>query len=160
MPVWSQKVFVSTFATNGIKRHLAIDTIGFPFFTHCTRANFSDDTGLIEMFTFNIDYFKSKPIDIPSYHHPARARVSPRIFDSGVRADLPGDHEQNPVSTFSETLKTRESSARKMWICSGSSQMGDRALQRARWNLVKFWLRTLNEPWLMPGPNSTSAPDG
>ena len=124
------KVFVSTLATNGIKRHLAIDTLGFPLCTHCTRANLSDDAGLIEMFTLNIDYFKSKPIDIPSYHHPARSRVSPRIFDSGVRADLPGDHDQNPVSTFSETLKTRESSTRKMWICSGSSQMGDRALQR------------------------------
>ncbi|MHC5861508.1 transposase [Nostoc sp.] len=52
-------------ATNGIKRHLAIDTLGFPFFTHCIRANISDDAGLIEMFTLNIGYFKSKPIDIP-----------------------------------------------------------------------------------------------
>ena len=34
-------------STNGIKRHLAIDTIGFPFFTHCTCANISDDAGLI-----------------------------------------------------------------------------------------------------------------
>ena len=25
-------------ATNGIKRHLAVDTLGFPFFTHCTKA--------------------------------------------------------------------------------------------------------------------------
>ena len=23
-------------STNGIKRHLAVDTLGFPFFTHCT----------------------------------------------------------------------------------------------------------------------------
>lgn len=52
-------------ATNGIKRHLAIDTLGFPFFTHCTAANVSDDAGLIEMLTFNIDYFKSKPVNIP-----------------------------------------------------------------------------------------------
>lgn len=52
-------------ATNGIKRHLAIDTLGFPFFTHCTRANVSDDAGLLEMLTLNIDYFKSKPINIP-----------------------------------------------------------------------------------------------
>jgi hypothetical protein len=47
-------------ATNGIKRHLAIDTLGFPFFTQCTRANVSDDAELIEMFTLHIDYFKSK----------------------------------------------------------------------------------------------------
>lgn len=52
-------------ATNGIKRHLAVDILGFPFFTHCTKANVSDDVGLIEMLTLNIDYFKSKPVNIP-----------------------------------------------------------------------------------------------
>ena len=52
-------------ATNGIKRHLAVDTLGFPFFTHCTRANVSDDRGLIEMLSNNIGYFKSKPVNIP-----------------------------------------------------------------------------------------------
>ncbi len=51
-------------ATNGIKRHLAVDTLGFPFFTHCTKANVSDDVGLIEMLTLNMDYFKSKPVNI------------------------------------------------------------------------------------------------
>ncbi len=25
-------------ATNGIKRHLAVDSLGFPFFTHCTKV--------------------------------------------------------------------------------------------------------------------------
>jgi hypothetical protein len=52
-------------STNGIKRHLAIDSLGFPLFTHCTRANLSDDLGLLEMFKNNIDYFKSKPVNIP-----------------------------------------------------------------------------------------------
>lgn len=52
-------------ATNGIKRHLAVDTLGFPFFTHCTKANVSDDVGLLQMLTLNIDYFKSKPVTIP-----------------------------------------------------------------------------------------------
>jgi hypothetical protein len=52
-------------ATNGIKRHLAIDTLGFPFFTHCTKASVSDDDGLLEMLSLNIDYFKSKPVNIP-----------------------------------------------------------------------------------------------
>jgi transposase len=51
-------------ATNGIKRHLAVDTIGFPFFTHCTKANVSDDQGLIEMLTNNIGYFKERPDDL------------------------------------------------------------------------------------------------
>ena len=53
-------------ATNGIKRHLAVDSLGLPFFTHCTQSNISDDQGLIEMLTINIDYFKSKPVDIPN----------------------------------------------------------------------------------------------
>jgi hypothetical protein len=48
-------------ATNGSKRHLAVDILGFPFFTHCTKASISDDLGLIEMLSINIDYFKSKP---------------------------------------------------------------------------------------------------
>jgi hypothetical protein len=59
------KGFCSYKATNGIKRHLAIDSLGFPFFTHCTKASVSDDQGLIEMFEQNIDYFKSKPVNIP-----------------------------------------------------------------------------------------------
>lgn len=50
--------------TNGIKRHLAVDTLGFPFFTHCTRANVSDAAGLLEMLTHDIDYFRSKPVHI------------------------------------------------------------------------------------------------
>ena len=52
-------------STNGIKRHLAVDTLGFPNFTHCTKANLSDDAGLVEMLAQNIDYFKSKPVNIP-----------------------------------------------------------------------------------------------
>lgn len=52
-------------ATNGIKRHLAVDTLGFPFFTHCTKANVSDDVGLLEMLTLNLEYFRSKPVNIP-----------------------------------------------------------------------------------------------
>ncbi len=52
-------------ATNGIKRHLAVDTLGFSFFTHCTPADVSDDVGLIEMLTLNLAYFKAKPVNIP-----------------------------------------------------------------------------------------------
>jgi len=65
-------------ATNGIKRHLAVDTLRFPFFTHYTKANVSDDAGLIELLTLNIDYFKSKPvkllpmtISLEQGYHPA-----------------------------------------------------------------------------------------
>lgn len=59
------KGFCQYKATNGIKRHLAVDTLGFPFFTHCTKANVSDDTGKISMLTHHINYFQSKPVNIP-----------------------------------------------------------------------------------------------
>lgn len=36
-------------STNGIKRHLAVDTLGFPFFTHCTRASLSDATTKVNL---------------------------------------------------------------------------------------------------------------
>ena len=42
-----------------------MDTLGFPFFSHVTIASVSDDQGLIEMFSLHIDYFKSKPVNIP-----------------------------------------------------------------------------------------------
>ena len=61
----TSKGFCQYKSTNGIKRHIAVDTLGFPFFTHCTKANLSDDAGLIEMLTKNIDYFHSKPVNIP-----------------------------------------------------------------------------------------------
>jgi len=84
--------FCSYKNTNGIKRHLAVDTLGLPFFTHCTPANISDDQGLIEMLTVNIDYFKSKPMNVPKItilldngYHPhkiitALTKVYPNIM--------------------------------------------------------------------------------
>ena len=38
---------------------------GFPFLLIARLANVSDDRGLIEMLTKNINYFKSKPVNIP-----------------------------------------------------------------------------------------------
>lgn len=65
--------------TNGIKRHLAVDSLGFPFFAHCTKGNISDDKGLIEMLTINIDYFRLKPMNV----HKITILV-----DSGYHPDL------------------------------------------------------------------------
>ena len=76
------KGFCSYKMKNGIKRHLAVDILGFPFFSHCTKASVSDDKGLIEMFTKNINYFKSKPeelakttILVEQGYHPEKIRV-------------------------------------------------------------------------------------
>ena len=86
-------------ATNGIKRHLAVDSLGFPFFTHCTPANVSDDAGLIEMLTQHLDYFRAKPAHLPkttilldnSYHpeqlQSALEEVYPQIMEK-IRFEL------------------------------------------------------------------------
>ncbi|WP_446684833.1 hypothetical protein A5482_002125 [Cyanobacterium sp. IPPAS B-1200] len=47
-----------------MKRHLAVDSLGFPFFTYCTKASISDDRGLIMMLSENIDYFRAKPMNV------------------------------------------------------------------------------------------------
>lgn len=49
--------------TNGIKRHLCIDTLGTPFFVSCTPANITDDNGLIGMFQDNLKFFEELPQD-------------------------------------------------------------------------------------------------
>lgn len=50
---------------HGIKRCLAVDSLGFPFFIHCTQASVSDDQGLIEMLANNLHDFKVQPDDQP-----------------------------------------------------------------------------------------------
>lgn len=65
-----------------------MDSLGFPFFTHCTKANVSDDAGLIEMLTIHIDYFKDKPPELPKttilldngYHPERLTRELQRVY--------------------------------------------------------------------------------
>ena len=47
--------------TNGIKRHLLVDVLGNVHFVHCTRANISDDTGLLAILQQNQEYFLQLP---------------------------------------------------------------------------------------------------
>lgn len=80
-------------ATNGINRHLAVDTLDFPFFTHCTAANLSDDADLLEMLIENIDYFRLKPIIIPKitilldngYHPQTWMDVLEKVYPQIIR---------------------------------------------------------------------------
>ena len=61
----ASKGFCHYEVTNGIKRHLAVDSLGFPFFTHCSKASDTDNQGLIDMLCHNMQYFRSKPMTIP-----------------------------------------------------------------------------------------------
>ena len=77
-------------STNGIKRHLAVDILGFPFFTHCTKASLSDDKGLLEMLINNIDYFKSKPVNIPKITILLDHGYHPRKLQEALEKVYPG----------------------------------------------------------------------
>ena len=46
---------------NGIKRHLLVDVLGNPYFTKATKANLSDDEGLIEIIQDNQNFFLNLP---------------------------------------------------------------------------------------------------
>ena len=51
-------------ATNGIKRHLLVDVLGNPYFVRCSKANLSDDDGLLAIIRENKQYF----LDLPTEH--------------------------------------------------------------------------------------------
>jgi hypothetical protein len=42
------KGFCSYKCTNGIKRHLTVDSLGLPLFIYCSPANLPDDFGLVD----------------------------------------------------------------------------------------------------------------
>ena len=92
--------------TNGIKRHLAVDILGFPFFTHCTKASVSDDQGLIEMLTQNIDYFKSKPLELPKITILVDRGYQEWKTDELMGADLSSNYDQAPVWTLRQAIKS------------------------------------------------------
>jgi hypothetical protein len=65
MPVLSPKAFAFTNVPTASNDISPLIRACFPFFTHCTKANVSDDQGLIEMLSQNLDYFRAKPVNIP-----------------------------------------------------------------------------------------------
>ena len=111
--------------TNGIKRHLAVDILGFPFFTHCPKASVSDDRGLIEMLTHNIDYFKSKPDDLPKttilldngYHPEQLTQALEAIYPEIMTKIQCWAGHPPSIGSFSQAIQSRESCKRAIWIC-------------------------------------------
>ena len=80
-------------STNGIKRHLAVDTLGFPFFTHCTRANLLDDAGLLSrcwvktsiISNLNPSIFPKIIILLDHGYHPEHLTIElPKIYSPSM----------------------------------------------------------------------------
>ena len=102
-------------STNGIKRHLAVDTLGFPFFTHCTKANVSDDAGLIEMLSKNINYFKSKLVNIPKItilldhgYHPERLTIELKKIYPQIITKISLNSQKKPQSPKKKPRENRD----------------------------------------------------
>ena len=94
-------------ATNGIKRHLAVDTLGFTFFSHCTKANVWDGQGLIEMLIANIDYFKSKPVNIPKITLLLDQRYHPQVIMAALEAVYPEIKRKSELRSRQSPRKRR-----------------------------------------------------
>ncbi|MHC5848689.1 transposase [Nostoc sp.] len=148
-------------ATNGIKRHLAVDILGFPFFTHCTKASISDDLGLIEMLSINIDYFKSKPIELPKItilidhgYHPekltqALEQIYPQIM-SKIQFELSAkpskaEKEANGKSGFVPVAARWVIERSNAWVdrCKSLVKNFDRTLARANAKLKLCFIRLM-----------------
>jgi transposase len=132
--------------TNGIKRHLAVDILGFPFFTHCTKANISDDQGLIEMFSQHIDYFKSKPEELPKTtilvdngYHPDKLTQALEAIYPGIMTKI--QFELSPKPSKAQKQAKGQSGfvpVAARWVIERSNSWVDRCK-----SLVKNFNRTL-----------------
>jgi hypothetical protein len=134
-------------ATNGIKRHLAVDSLGFPFFTHCTKANITDDQGLIEMLSINIDYFKSKPPELPQTtilldngYHPDKIEAELKQIYPEIMTKIKFELSDKPSRTEKE--KQGQSGfipVKARWVIERSNSWMERCK-----SLVKNFERTLD----------------
>ena len=131
-------------ATNGIKRHLAVDTLGMPFFVHCTKASFSDDQGLIELFKKNLEYFKSKPVNIPKItilldngYNPKRLMAELKKLYEGIDRKIKFELSPKP-SKKEKSGKVGFVPVQTRWVIERSNSW----MEKAR-SLVKNFERTL-----------------
>ncbi len=134
-------------ATNGIKRHLAVDSLGFPFFTHCTQANISDDQGLIEMLSQNINYFKLKPINLPKTtilldqgYHPHKIEEELKKIYPEIMTKI--KFELSPKPSKAEKEKQGKSGfvpVKMRWVIERSNSWMERCK-----SLIKNFERTLD----------------
>ncbi|MCC0179845.1 transposase [Waterburya agarophytonicola K14] len=142
----SSKGFCFYKATNGIKRHLAVDSLGLPFFTHCTKANISDDRGLIEMLTLNIDYFKNKPAELPlttilvdNGYHPQKIEEELKKIYPAIMTKIRFELSPKPSKTEKEKQgKSGFVPVKARWVIERSNSWMERCK-----SLTKNFERTL-----------------
>lgn len=133
--------------TNGIKRHLAVDTLGLPFFTHCTQASVSDDKGLIDLLSHHLDYFRAKPVNIPKItilldhgYHPDKITVALQALYPRIMTKIRFQLAPKPTSAEKAAQgKTGFVPVATRWLIERSNAWTERCK-----SLVKNFERTLD----------------
>jgi hypothetical protein len=130
---------------------LAVDSLGFPFFTHCTRANVTDDQGLIEMLTAHIDYFQEKPLDLPKTTILLDHGYHPDKIQTALEAVYPEIMTKIQFEVSVKPSKAEKAAQGKSGFvpvrCAGCTPSVERSSMNDRmhgWNVVRIWSRTLN----------------
>ena len=126
---------------------MAVDSLGLPFFTHCTKANISDDQGLIEMLTINIDYFKSKPAELPKTtilldngYHPATIEEELKKIYPEIMTKIQFELSAKPSKAEKEKQgKSGFVPVKARWVIERSNSWMERCK-----SLVKNFERTLD----------------
>ncbi|WP_318781279.1 transposase [Amazonocrinis nigriterrae] len=140
------KGFCNYKCTNGIKRHLAVDTLGLPFFTHCTKASVSDDRGLIELLSQNLNYFRAKPVNIPKItilldqgYHPEKIKTALQTLYPQIMTKIRFQLAPKPTGAEKAALdKTGFVPIATRWVIERSNAWMERCK-----SLVKNFERTL-----------------
>lgn len=138
--------------TNGIKRHLLVDVLGNPYFVCCTRANSSDDDGLLEIIKDNKQYFLNLPVGrrvtilLDSGYHKEHleqeiAKIEPEL-SSRIRIEIAekiapaqraASKQENPTKQGFVVIKKR-------WIVERTNAWVNQC--RALWKNCEGLLRT------------------
>jgi len=113
-------------ATNGIKRHLAVDTLGF-LLHHCTKANVTDDQGLIEMlaqyqlFQSQTREYSQDYILVDHGYHPETISQALQEIYPQILTKIRFERSQN--------LQSWKAGAGQIWICCSCNPMGGWTLE-------------------------------
>ena len=124
-----------------------MDSLGLPFFTHCTKANVTDDQGLIEMLSINIDYFKSKPAELPKTtilldngYHPSKIEEELKQIYPEIMTKIQFELSAKPSKTEKEKQgKSGFVPVKTRWVIERSNSWMERCK-----SLVKNFERTLD----------------
>lgn len=119
---------------------------GFPSLLTLSKANVSDDQGLIEMLWQNIDYFKVKPVNIPKItilvdhgYHPETIRQALQEIYPQIMTKIRFERSPKPSKTEKEAQsKSGFIPVATRWVVERSNAWVERCK-----SLVKNFERTL-----------------